>query len=80
MTTEEIKAGILGFAGQTRLKDQTEAKSLVEEFLDALDTGVIRSAEKQEGEWKAVGWVKSGILLTFQIGQNSVFPNEPSPF
>ncbi|HIF39311.1 MAG TPA: 2,3,4,5-tetrahydropyridine-2,6-dicarboxylate N-succinyltransferase [Gemmatimonadetes bacterium] len=80
MTTEEIKAGILGFAGQTKLNDQTEAKSLVEEFLDALDTGVIRSAEKQEGEWKAVGWVKSGILLTFQIGQNSVFPNEPSPF
>ncbi|MDE0806388.1 MAG: 2,3,4,5-tetrahydropyridine-2,6-dicarboxylate N-succinyltransferase [Longimicrobiales bacterium] len=80
MTKDDLKAGILSFTGQTELDDLAEVKSLVEKFLDALDAGVIRSAEKQGGEWKAVDWVKSGILLTFQIGQNSLFANEPSPF
>jgi 2,3,4,5-tetrahydropyridine-2-carboxylate N-succinyltransferase len=80
MTKDDLKAGILSCTGQTELDDLAEVKSLVEKFLDALDAGVIRSAEKQGGEWKAVDWVKSGILLTFQIGQNSLFANEPSPF
>ena len=80
MTKDDLKAGILSFTGQTELDDLAEVKSLVEKFLDALDAGVIRSAEKQGGEWKAIDWVKSGILLTFQIGQNSLFANEPSPF
>lgn len=80
MTKDDLKAGILNFTEQTELDDPAEAKSLVETFLDALDGGIIRSAEKQGGEWKAVDWVKSGILLTFQIGKNSEFPNAPSPF
>ena len=80
MSTENLKKRITDFSTRSKIEDKAEAGSLVEDFLDALDAGIIRSAEKVEGSWKAVDWVKSGILLTFQIGQNSIFPNEPTPF
>ena len=74
MSTENLKKRITDFSTRSKIEDKLEARSLVEDFLDALDAGIIRSAEKVEGSWKAVDWVKSGILLTFQIGQNSIFP------
>ncbi|MFB6135048.1 MAG: 2,3,4,5-tetrahydropyridine-2,6-dicarboxylate N-succinyltransferase [Halanaeroarchaeum sp.] len=38
-------------------------------FLDALERGEIRAAEKRNGEWEAVEWVKQGILLNFGLRQ-----------
>ena len=80
MNIERLKERITYFSTQPVIEDRAEARSLVEEFLNALDIGVIRSAKKVKGVWESVNWVKSGILLTFQIGQNSIFPNEPAPF
>ena len=80
MNIEHLKERITYFSAQPTIEGKAEARSLVGEFLDALDAGAIRSAKKVEGVWKSVNWVKSGILLTFQIGQNSIFPNEPAPF
>ena len=36
-------------------------------FLDALEAGEIRAAEKSNGEWVANEWVKRGILLNFGL-------------
>ena len=36
-------------------------------FLDALETGDARAAEKSGGEWEANEWVKQGILLNFGL-------------
>ncbi|HKJ60008.1 MAG TPA: 2,3,4,5-tetrahydropyridine-2,6-dicarboxylate N-succinyltransferase [Halobacteriales archaeon] len=36
-------------------------------FLDGLEAGDIRAAEKRDGEWTAVEWVKRGILLNFGL-------------
>ncbi|OLZ41849.1 2,3,4,5-tetrahydropyridine-2,6-dicarboxylate N-succinyltransferase [Natrinema saccharevitans] len=36
-------------------------------FLDALESGDVRAAEKQGGEWEANEWVKQGILLNFGL-------------
>jgi 2,3,4,5-tetrahydropyridine-2-carboxylate N-succinyltransferase len=53
-------------AGSTLPKD---ARVLVESLLDALESGSIRAAEKDStGEWRAVPWVKRGILLGFRVG------------
>ncbi|HEX3532703.1 MAG TPA: 2,3,4,5-tetrahydropyridine-2,6-dicarboxylate N-succinyltransferase [Gemmatimonadaceae bacterium] len=53
-------------AGSTLPKD---ARALVESLLDALESGSIRAAEKDSaGEWRAVPWVKRGILLGFRVG------------
>lgn len=36
-------------------------------FLDALESGEVRAAEKRSGEWEANAWVKRGILLNFGL-------------
>jgi len=36
-------------------------------FLDALEAGEVRAAEKRDGTWEAVAWVKQGILLNFAL-------------
>ena len=39
----------------------------LDDFLDALEAGEIRAAEKRDGEWQANEWVKQGILLNFGL-------------
>jgi 2,3,4,5-tetrahydropyridine-2-carboxylate N-succinyltransferase len=47
----------------------------VSELLDALERGEVRAAEKeQSGEWRAVPWVKKGILLGFRLGDLREYP------
>ena len=48
-----------------------EARGVVRNLLDALESGEVRAAEKDpvSGEWRAVPWVKRGILLGFRIGE-----------
>jgi 2,3,4,5-tetrahydropyridine-2,6-dicarboxylate N-succinyltransferase len=47
-----------------------DARSVVRRLLDALEAGRVRAAEKDPvtGEWRAVLWVKRGILLGFRVG------------
>jgi 2,3,4,5-tetrahydropyridine-2-carboxylate N-succinyltransferase len=47
-----------------------QAKSLLAEFVAALESGAIRAASKQpDGPWVAHAWVKQGILLCFRWGE-----------
>ncbi|WP_435552042.1 2,3,4,5-tetrahydropyridine-2,6-dicarboxylate N-succinyltransferase [Natrinema sp. CGMCC1.2065] len=39
----------------------------LEAFLDALESGEVRAAEKSGDEWEANEWVKQGILLNFGL-------------
>jgi 2,3,4,5-tetrahydropyridine-2-carboxylate N-succinyltransferase len=47
-----------------------DARGVVETLLDALEKGTVRAAEKDptSDEWRAVPWVKRGILLGFRVG------------
>lgn len=47
-----------------------DARAIVESLLDALEMGTVRAAAKDPGtgEWRAVPWVKRGILLGFRVG------------
>jgi 2,3,4,5-tetrahydropyridine-2-carboxylate N-succinyltransferase len=50
--------------------NQREVLEAVDELLAALEAGSVRAAEKDaDGTWRAVPWVKRGILLGFQHGQ-----------
>jgi 2,3,4,5-tetrahydropyridine-2-carboxylate N-succinyltransferase len=53
-------------AGEVLPKD---AASAVDELLDALERGEVRAASCVGAEWRAVAWVKRGILLGFRIGK-----------
>ena len=47
-----------------------DADEVVDALLRALEAGEVRAAERAEdGHWRAVPWVKLGILLGFRIGQ-----------
>ena len=59
----------------------SDAESIVEELLLALESGRVRSAEKTgSGEWRAVPWVKRGILLGFQAGTLTDMSTDRSVF
>ena len=47
-----------------------DARTAVRYLLDALESGAVRAAKKDpaSGEWRAVPWVKEGILLGFRLG------------
>jgi 2,3,4,5-tetrahydropyridine-2-carboxylate N-succinyltransferase len=46
-----------------------EAEEVIAALLHALEEGDIRAAERDEsGRWRAVAWVKRGILLGFRAG------------
>jgi 2,3,4,5-tetrahydropyridine-2,6-dicarboxylate N-succinyltransferase len=48
----------------------TDVVRTVETLLSALEAGEIRAAERDDdGTWRAVPWVKQGILLGFRVGQ-----------
>ncbi len=44
-----------------------DAADTLEAFLDALEAGEVRAAEKQGSDWVANEWVKEGILLNFGL-------------
>jgi 2,3,4,5-tetrahydropyridine-2-carboxylate N-succinyltransferase len=47
-----------------------DAEDVIEALLAALESGELRAAERDgDGNWRAVAWVKQGILLGFRIGQ-----------
>lgn len=47
-----------------------QAEQAVEELLEALECGALRAAVRDEsGVWRAVSWVKRGILLGFRVGR-----------
>ena len=46
-----------------------EAEQIVGALLDALEAGTVRAAARdRDGTWRAVAWVKRGILLGFRAG------------
>jgi 2,3,4,5-tetrahydropyridine-2-carboxylate N-succinyltransferase len=50
---------------------RAEDLSVLGDFLDALEGGEVRAAEKRAGEWHANTWVKRGVLLNFSLRQIS---------
>jgi 2,3,4,5-tetrahydropyridine-2-carboxylate N-succinyltransferase len=45
----------------------SEMLATLDGFLDGLESGEVRAAEKRDGEWRANEWVKRGILLNFGL-------------
>ncbi len=59
---------LFAIQGGAELPD--DARTVVGRLLDALEAGRVRAAEKDQtsGVWRAVPWVKRGILLGFRVG------------
>lgn len=64
---------LVGMAGGDRAPDPDEAREVVARLRRALRLGAVRAAERTDEGWRAVQWVKSGILLAFQTGETKEF-------
>ncbi|HEX2718243.1 MAG TPA: 2,3,4,5-tetrahydropyridine-2,6-dicarboxylate N-succinyltransferase [Gemmatimonadaceae bacterium] len=73
-TIDEIAAT----PGGQPLPGRTEA--VVQTLLNLLERGEVRAAERDDqGRWRAVAWVKRGILLGFRFGR-LISMDSPRPF
>jgi len=68
---EFLKSEIERLASLTAeaLRHEYEARTMFDEFLNRLNHGELRAAEKIDGVWKVNHWVKKGILLGFRLGE-----------
>ncbi len=57
--------------GLTAAGTTAEDLTVMAEFLDALEDGEIRAAERRQGEWVAIDWVKQGVLCNFGLREIS---------
>ncbi|MBM4193579.1 MAG: 2,3,4,5-tetrahydropyridine-2,6-dicarboxylate N-succinyltransferase [Gemmatimonadetes bacterium] len=58
-----------------------DASQVIESLLTALEAGTIRAAEcGADGAWRAVSWVKQGILLAFRFGTMTDLSGAPFSF
>ena len=60
------------------LLDHAETRAAVEQVLEHLDKGRLRSASKEDGQWRTHPWVGRAILLYFAIRDMAV--HEVGPF
>jgi 2,3,4,5-tetrahydropyridine-2-carboxylate N-succinyltransferase len=61
-------------AGLTASDVGRAERNILDRFLDALEAGDVRAAERIEGTWEANEWVKRGVLLNF--GLRETHPRE----
>lgn len=62
----------------SELREDPSAPERIGEFLDALESGEIRAAQREpDGTWWANTWVKSGILAAFALSQTLELPGWP---
>jgi 2,3,4,5-tetrahydropyridine-2-carboxylate N-succinyltransferase len=52
-------------------------REAVEAALDALDSGLLRVAEKKNGKWSVNQWLKKAVLLSFRLYDMAPMPGGP---
>lgn len=54
-----------------------EIKQVIDEVFQQINTGQLRVANKQDGQWKVNQWVKQAVLLSFKIRDNQLIDHSP---
>ncbi len=62
------KRAEIGLGSQGALRDA------VDETLSLLDSGVVRVAEREGGDWIVHQWLKKAVLLSFRLSPNRLMP------
>jgi 2,3,4,5-tetrahydropyridine-2-carboxylate N-succinyltransferase len=69
---DELRRSVERLAAEG-VRDKEDARSVVRALLKALSEGQIRAAERTGAGWRAVEWVKTGILLAFRVGETRAY-------
>lgn len=54
------------------MDERTSALATFNELMDALEAGIVRTAQIIDGKWQANSWVKEGIMLGFALGSTKI--------
>jgi len=68
---EGLRRDVQRWSGADCGPDHGEARGVVARLLHALELGAVRAARPGPEGWKAVEWVKEGILLAFRVGRTT---------
>jgi 2,3,4,5-tetrahydropyridine-2,6-dicarboxylate N-succinyltransferase len=68
---EALRQTVERWEGQPATPEDGDARAAVARLLHALEVGAVRAAEPGPDGWRAVPWVKSGILLAFRVGRTA---------
>ena len=63
-----LRDRILGLTQGAMPANPEDARAAVRDLLAALESGEIRAATCEAGQWTVNSWVKQGILLAFRVG------------
>lgn len=80
MTDTALKTAIeQAWAGRDSLTPATTgpARDAIEAALEGLDSGMLRVAEKVDGQWQAHQWLKMAVLLSFRITDSQIVAGGP---
>ena len=70
MSTSELEARVEALFPLAADAMPADAEDVVNAVLDAIEAGTVRAAARgEDGTWRAVPWVKRGILLGFRVGR-----------
>lgn len=75
-----IEAAFEDRAQITPTNVDTKTKSAILETIDLLDSGKLRIAEKQNGQWIVHQWLKQAVLLSFRINENQMIETGAARF
>ena len=57
-----------------------ELRDAVHQTIEGLDKGVLRVAEKRDGQWITHQWIKKAVLLSFRLQDNARIPGAETNF
>lgn len=57
-----------------------ELREAVHQTIEGLDKGVLRVAEKRDGQWITHQWIKKAVLLSFRLQDNARIPGGETNF
>ncbi|MDD5377841.1 MAG: 2,3,4,5-tetrahydropyridine-2,6-dicarboxylate N-succinyltransferase [Acidithiobacillus sp.] len=57
-----------------------ELREAVHQTIEGLDKGVLRVAEKRDGQWITHQWIKKAVLLSFRLQDNARIPGAETNF
>ncbi len=83
MTNNELKM-VIDSAWEDRANlnpntDNNHLRQAVENTIQQLDSGLLRVAEKIDGEWVTHQWAKKAVLLSFRLNDNQVMADSAQP-
>ncbi len=83
MTNDELKM-VIDSAWEDRANlnpntDNNHLRQAVEHTIQQLDSGLLRVAEKINGEWFTHQWAKKAVLLSFRLNDNQVMADSAQP-